>query len=95
MARPVTLETPTRGAFWPAGWPVRAKEKTPTEFGEGFLDKAPGGDLLLHGQATLPSARLRFTSEFGMGSGGTTALWPPGKGLKQRYQAPASKGVNE
>ena len=21
----------------------------------------------------------RFTSEFGMGSGGTSALWPPGK----------------
>jgi hypothetical protein len=26
------------------------------------------------GNATLPSAQLRFTSEFGMGSGGTTAL---------------------
>ena len=25
--------------------------------------------------ATLPSAMLRFTSEFGKGSGGTTALW--------------------
>ena len=29
--------------------------------------------------ATLPSALPRFTSEFGMGSGGSTALWPPGK----------------
>ncbi len=29
--------------------------------------------------ATLPSARVRFTSEFGMGSGGTTPLWPPRK----------------
>ena len=28
---------------------------------------------------TLPSALRRFTSEFGMGSGGTTALRPPGK----------------
>ncbi len=28
--------------------------------------------------ATLSSARLRFTTEFGMGSGGSTALWPPG-----------------
>ena len=27
------------------------------------------------GTPTLPSAQLRFTSEFGMGSGGTTALW--------------------
>ena len=29
--------------------------------------------------ATLPSALVRFTSEFGMGSGGATPLWPPGK----------------
>ena len=29
--------------------------------------------------ATLPSSRLRFTSEFGMESGGSTALLPPGK----------------
>ncbi len=50
-------------------------------------DKAPGGDLLLHGQATLPSAHARFTSEFGMGSGGTTPLWPPGKGWEQRMGA--------
>ena len=28
--------------------------------------------------ATLSSARLRFTAEFGMESGGSTALWPPG-----------------
>ena len=27
----------------------------------------------------LPSAMHRFTSEFGMGSGGTSALLPPGK----------------
>jgi hypothetical protein len=27
----------------------------------------------------LPSATLRLTSEFGMGSGRTTALWPPKK----------------
>ena len=31
------------------------------------------------GDPTLPSALRRFTSEFGMGSGGTTALRPPGK----------------
>ena len=60
------------------------KEKPPPFPVRVFQDKAPGGDLLLHGQATLPSARLRFTSEFGMGSGGTTALWPPGKGWEQR-----------
>ena len=34
---------------------------------------------LAWGGPTLPSALRRFTSEFGMGSGGTTALSPPGK----------------
>ena len=34
---------------------------------------------LTWGDPTLPSALRRFTSEFGMGSGGTTALKPPGK----------------
>ncbi len=34
---------------------------------------------LAWGDPTLPSALRRFTSEFGMGSGGTTALSPPGK----------------
>ena len=31
------------------------------------------------GTPTLPSAQLRFTSEFGMGSGGTTVLLSPDK----------------
>ena len=30
------------------------------------------------GTPTLSSALSRFTSEFGMGSGGTNSLWPPG-----------------
>ena len=34
---------------------------------------------LTWGDPTLPSALRRFTSEFGMGSGGTTALLPPDK----------------
>ena len=34
---------------------------------------------LAWGDPTLPSALRRFTSEFGMGAGGTTALQPPGK----------------
>ena len=34
---------------------------------------------LAWGDPTLPSALRRFTSEFGMGSGGTTALKPPDK----------------
>ena len=31
------------------------------------------------GTPTLSSAMTRFTSEFGMGSGGSMSLWPPGK----------------
>ena len=31
------------------------------------------------GPPTLPSAQLHFTSEFGMGSGGSTMLWLPAK----------------
>lgn len=34
---------------------------------------------LTWGDPTLPSALKRFTSEFGMESGGSTSLWPPGK----------------
>ena len=30
-------------------------------------------------KATLPSALNVFTSEFGMGSGGSRSLWPPGE----------------
>ena len=35
------------------------------------------------GRPTLPSALRRFTSEFGMGSGGTTALVPPANSVYQ------------
>jgi hypothetical protein len=38
----------------------------------------PGGDLLSHGESALSSARRRFTVLFGMGRGGSNALWPPG-----------------
>ena len=62
------------------------KEKPPPFPVRVVQYKAPGGDLLLHGKATLPSAHARFTSEFGMGSGGTTPLWPPGKGWEQRVK---------
>ena len=33
------------------------------------------------GSPTLSSALSSFTSEFGMGSGGSHSLWPPGKGV--------------
>ncbi len=34
---------------------------------------------LTWGNPTLPSALFRFTSEFGMGSGGSKTLWSPSK----------------
>ncbi len=68
--------------------------KNPAPFGAGFLLKRktkssvfrlsflllmPAVPYSHMGDPTLPSALRRFTSEFGMGSGGTTALVPPGK----------------
>ena len=50
----------------PFGWPL------------GLFD-AWQCPTLAWGDPTLPSALRRFTSEFGMGSGGTTALLPPSK----------------
>ena len=44
-----------------------------------FEFKAWQCPTLTWGDPTLPSALKRFTSEFGMGSGGSTSLWPPGK----------------
>ncbi len=43
---------------------------------------------LTWGDPTLPSALRRFTSEFGMGSGGTTALVPPGQILFYQHVSP-------
>ena len=41
------------------------------------VKKRSGDDLLSHKKLTLSSARSVFTSEFGMGSGGTRSLWSP------------------
>ncbi len=58
------------------------KSKKPAPYGTGFfLFDARQFPTLTWGDPTLPSALRRFTSEFGMGSGGTTALQPPGKFL--------------
>ncbi len=43
---------------------------------------------LTWGDPTLPSALRRFTSEFGMGSGGTTALVPPRQILFYQHVSP-------
>ena len=58
----------------------KTKAKNPAPYGTGFfLINAWQFPTLTWGDPTLPSALRRFTSEFGMGSGGTTALKPPGK----------------
>ncbi len=44
-----------------------------------FQNKVWQFPTLTWGDPTLPSALRRFTAEFGMGSGGTTALSPPDK----------------
>ena len=43
-----------------------------------FLYKSLAVTYFHMGTPTLSSALSRFTSEFGMGSGGTNSLWPPG-----------------
>ena len=47
--------------------------------GEPRVDIPPGGDLFSHPVArAVSSALVRFTSVFGMGTGGSTPLKPPG-----------------
>ena len=63
--------------------PMKRKEKNPAARScGGFWGKDPGDDLLSHAECTLPSAHARFTSEFGMGSGGSTQLLSPGRGWR-------------
>ena len=58
----------------------KTQAKNPGPYGPGFFFiDAWQFPTLTWGDPTLPSALRRFTSEFGMGSGGTTALKPPGK----------------
>ena len=54
-------------------------KKSPDQFDLGFLIRAWRWPTLTWGNPTLPSAILRFTTEFGMGSGGSTALWSSDK----------------
>ena len=54
-------------------------QKSPEQMFRASVFDAWQFPTLAWGDPTLPSALRRFTSEFGMGSGGTTALKPPGK----------------
>ena len=57
------------------------KAKSPTLSNRAFLNRSLAMTYSHMGTPTLPSAQLRFTSEFGMGSGGTTVLWSLDKKL--------------
>ena len=73
LIRPAQYVQP--GGFYPAH-----TQKSPSvRMGFFTLFDAWQFPTLAWGDPTLPSALRRFTSEFGMGSGGTTALQPPGK----------------
>ena len=70
----------------PAAVPARRVKKTPLSYQRGIRDKTLAMTYSRMVWTTLPSARLRFTSEFGMGSGGSTALISPGRRLERRHQ---------
>ena len=53
-------------------------KKTPLNE-RGFRIKSLAVSYFHMGSPTLSSALSGFTSEFGMGSGGSHSLWPPGK----------------
>src|SRR5690606_25780301 len=60
--------------------PLLEKQKTPGRGRDrGFRFKSLAVTYSRMGKPTLPSALDVFTSEFGMGSGGSRPLWPPGK----------------
>ena len=54
-----------------------AKNQKAGDVFSGFLLKDWRQPTLAEAIQPLPSARLCLTAEFGMGSGRTTALWPP------------------
>src|SRR6056297_3508655 len=68
--------------------PTSIYKKNPVPYWYGVLNKCLAVTYSHTANAALPSALLRFTSEFGMGSGGSTVLLPPGK-LNRTQQARA------
>ncbi len=74
---PVSAAPPGEACRHPRRWTQKKKLSLSTELSALF--DARQFPTLTWGDPTLPSALRRFTSEFGMGSGGTTALVPPGK----------------
>ena len=85
-ARGVQIAAPATPDFKASRRP--SKRKAPEVFRpQGLFCLEPGSDLLWHARkSTLPSARSVFTSEFGMGSGGSRSLLPPGKLFRSRMR---------
>ena len=64
------------------------KKKTPVGIPTGVTYKSLAVTYSHTANAALPSALARFTSEFGMESGGSTSLLPPGKGCEAANRLP-------
>lgn len=72
----------------PAGHGGKAQKKSPASVETGDRYLKPGDVLLSHEENPILSSALNvFTSEFGMGSGGSRSLWPPGKLFGKRGQS--------
>ena len=91
LVGPVTdpaKRAPQRMSWWPLRLDAAehvsfAQKQNPRHVWRGFCGiKTLAMTYSRMGKATLPSARVRFTSEFGMGSGGSTPLWSPGRGWR-------------
>ena len=79
--RPETIRVP--------GWRPGAKIKAPLKRG---LNLAPGSDLLSQPVARqVPSAQRGLTAVFGMGTGGSPSVWPPGKSRRSLLVARRSE----
>src|SRR5699024_9242994 len=65
---PTSRRSRPKPRSWNVGPGKNADKEKPRSRSCGVLGKNPGDDLLSHARCTLPSARARFTSEFGMES---------------------------
>ena len=70
--------------------PVWQKETPLLGKQRGFGIEAWQCPTFTWGDPTLSSALSVFTSEFGMGSGGTRSLWPPGNFVSSSTKSPTS-----
>ena len=76
----ITPGKPARLIKFDAPWETRLwNKKAPAVSERGLKKKILAVTYPCAGKPALLSAQRRFTSEFGMGSGGASALWPPGK----------------